>query len=98
MRRLPADVNGRGLSSNESRASIVHRHERGHSGLEAEPHHDELDLLFTPLSVDCHRWVFKMAGRRQTAHEDISKKRGHAVTIQRDMKISAASGKTKTCS
>lgn len=58
MRRLPAHVNGRELSSNESGASIVHRYERGHSGLEAEPYHDDLDLLFTPLSVDCHRMGF----------------------------------------
>lgn len=64
---------------------------------EAEPYHDDLNLLFTPLSVDCHRWVFKMTGRRQTAHKDMSKKRGHRVTIQRDMNTSATSGKTKTC-
>lgn len=49
--------------------------------------------VFTPLSVDCHRWVFKMTGRRKTIHEDISKKRGHWVIIQRDMNILATSEK-----
>ena len=34
--------------------------------VEAEPYQRELHFLFTPLSVDCHRWDFFLNDRKET--------------------------------